>query len=80
MITKTHIDLADKEITNTATLEMIVKSSKRDKLRIIAIYLCHQIITSEKLKSLTTTEIIYEVYRMICKILDEAPTIEENIS
>jgi archaeal cell division control protein 6 len=79
-ITKEHIDLADKEITNTATLEMIVKFSKHDKLLIIAIYICHQIIKSEKLRSLPTTGIISEVYRMICDILGESPTSEGHIS
>jgi hypothetical protein len=59
---------------------MIVKFSKRDKLPIIAIYLCHQIIKSEKLKSLPTTGKISEVYRMIYKILDESLTSERNIS
>ena len=68
------------EITNTATLEMIVKFSKRDKIPIIAIYLCHQMIKSEKLKSLPTTGIIYEVYKMIYKILGESLTSERNIS
>jgi orc1/cdc6 family replication initiation protein len=79
-ITKEHIDLADKEITNTATLEMIVKFSKHDKLLIIAIYLCHQIILSEKLRSLPTTGVISQVYRMICEILGESPTSEGHIS
>ena len=59
---------------------MIVKFSKRDKLPIIAISLCHQIIESEKLKSLPTNGIISEIYRMIYKILDEFLTSEGNIS
>jgi hypothetical protein len=55
------ISILHKEITNTATFEMVVKFSNHDKLLIIAIYPCHQIIKSEKLQSRPTTGIISAV-------------------
>ena len=79
-ITTQHINRAEQEITNTATMEMMTRFSKHDQYLITAIYLCNRIIKAEKLNSSPNTGTVLSVYQEICKIVDESSTSEGHIS
>lgn len=75
-----HIDIAEREITNTATMEMMTKFSKHDQYLITAIYLCNRIVKAEKLNSSPNTGAVFSVYQEVCRIMNELPTSEGHIS
>lgn len=79
-ITSKHIDSAEQEITNTATMEMMTKFSKHDQYLITAIYLCNRIFKAERLNLSPNTGTVLNVYQKICKILNESSTSEGHIS
>ena len=79
-ITTRHIDSAEQEITNTATMEMMTKFSKHDQYLITSIYLCNRIFKVERLDLSPNTGTVLSVYQEICKILNESPTSEGHIS
>jgi Cdc6-like AAA superfamily ATPase len=79
-ITTHHIDSAEQEITNTATMETMTKFSKHDQYLITAIYLCNRIFKVERLDLSPNTGTVLSVYQEICKILNESSTSEGHIS
>lgn len=79
-ITLQYIENAEKRANDKITLEILKKITLHDQLLMLAIHISNKVVKAASAQAPSNAGIVFDVYRTICKILNQRPNGENYLS